>query len=82
MLEVLNGTLKKREYGATGTEPLVADVFVGDEGMSLVGLGGCSLEFGIPCADEFGQDARFALDVGVSVSFQRGSVRLREFAVC
>ena len=63
LLEVLNGTLKKREFGAKGTEPLVAGVFVGDEGMSLVGLGRCSSGFGIPCADEFGQDARFASDV-------------------
>ena len=60
LLEGLNSTLKKRGCSPTGTEPLVAGVFVSDEGMSLVGLGRYSSGFGIPCADEFGQDARFA----------------------
>ena len=63
LLDGLNGTLKKRGYGTTGTEPLAACVFVGDEEMSHVRLGRRSSGCGIPCADEFEQDARFASDV-------------------
>ena len=63
LLEGLNCTLKKRGCSPTCTEPLAAGVFISDEGMSLVGLGRCSSGFCIPCADEFGQDARFASDV-------------------
>ena len=63
LLEVLNGTLKKRGFGAKGTEPLVAGVFVGDEGMSRVRLGRRSSGCGIPCADELGREPKFASDV-------------------
>ena len=71
LLEGLNGMLKKAPARCDGsTEYIVASIFTGEKGGTLVGLERCSSGLCMPEVDRFGRDTGFASDGRVSVSFQ------------